>query len=82
MIKNDRQLSVTTKRLDELVARIDRLKSKYRRKSDLDFYSEATRDQMKLMRQHISDYKLARRGNVDRVLSSIDRGSPRKSTKV
>lgn len=69
MIKNDRQLSITRKRLEELTARLDRLKSKYRRKSDLDFYSEATRDQVKLMRQHISDYKLAKRGNIDQVLA-------------
>ena len=69
MIKNKRQLAVTNKSLEELTARLARLKSKYRRKSDLDFYSEATRDQMKLMRQHISDYKLAKRGNVDRVLT-------------
>ena len=69
MIKNDRQLSITSKRLEELTARLDRLKSKYRRKSDLDFYSQATRDQVKLMRQQISDYKLAKRGNVDHALA-------------
>lgn len=69
MIKNDRQLSITKKRLEELTARLDRLKSKYRRKSDLDFYSEATRGQIKLMRRHISDYRLAKQGKVEDVLA-------------
>lgn len=33
MIKNDRQLSITGKWLEELTARLERLKSKYRRKA-------------------------------------------------
>lgn len=68
MIKNDRQLSVTKTRLKELQQRLERLERKYPDPKELDFYSEATRDQIEAMKREIRFYRLVKAASTEQLL--------------
>lgn len=68
MIKNDRQLAITKERLRELEARLVRLKRKFARPDEYQFYSESTRDTVALMKQEIRDFRLVQSGAVGKIL--------------
>jgi hypothetical protein len=51
MVKNEQQARITERKLAAHRERLSRLRAKYRRDADFEFYSEATRDQIEQMEQ-------------------------------
>lgn len=68
MIKTDQQLAITRNKLKELQDRLSRLKQKYPSPDEYDFYSEATRDSIALMKLEIREYQYMKAGAVDKIL--------------
>lgn len=59
MITNEQQASVSERKLAAHRDRLARLRQKYRRKADFEFYSEATRDQIEQMERELTCRDLA-----------------------
>ena len=68
MIKNDRQLSVTKARLGELSDRLARLERKYPDPKELEFYAEATKDQIEAMKRELRLYRLVKTASTEQLL--------------
>lgn len=73
MIKNEQQARITERKLAAHRDRLARLRQKYRRKADFEFYSEATRDQIDQMERELACYSLAKQGNVGRLIELWNR---------
>lgn len=68
MIKNEQQAKITESKLAAHRERMARLRTKYPRKADFEFYSEATQDQIEQMERELEYYELAKGGDVGRLI--------------
>jgi hypothetical protein len=68
MIKNEQQARITERKLAAHRERLARLRSKYLRDADFEFFSAATREQIEQMEQELAYYSLAKQGNVGRLI--------------
>jgi hypothetical protein len=69
MIKNEQQYGITVRKLGDMRARIDRLRAKYPKEADFQFYSAPTLAQVEQMQHELDWYELAKAGKVDSLIS-------------
>lgn len=69
MIKNEQQFRISKEKLDGMRARLDRLRVKYPKPADFNFYSETTQRQVEQLEREVNRYALAKEGNVDKLIA-------------